>query len=122
MKPFVADIEELTEENDDDLSVIHTGAHLQLVLMALQPGETLATAADATHDQFFRIEAGWGKVIIDGAIHPILSGWAFIIPAGAAWTLVNTGSQQMKLHTLYAPPHHADRRVEHDRADTAPVT
>ena len=38
MKGFVADIEELTEENSDFRRVLYTGTNLQLVLMAIQPG------------------------------------------------------------------------------------
>ena len=38
MKGFVDDIEELTGENDDFRRVLYTGKHMQLVLMALQPG------------------------------------------------------------------------------------
>lgn len=38
---FIADIEELTEENTDFRRVLYTGKNLQLVLMALQPGEEI---------------------------------------------------------------------------------
>ena len=41
MKGFVADIEELTEDNSDYRHVLYTGTHLQLVLMALTPGEEI---------------------------------------------------------------------------------
>lgn len=116
MKPFVADIEELTEENVDYRSVIHTGAHLQLVLMTLQPGQEIGSETHATHDQFFRIEEGWGKVVIDGTDHPVLAGWGIIVPSGASHNLINTGSQRMRLYTIYAPPQHAARLVEHERA------
>lgn len=120
MKPFVADIEELTEENDDYRSVIHTGAHLQLVLMTLQPGEEIGLETHATHDQFFRIEEGWGKAVIDGKEYPVLAGWGIVVPAGCLHNLINTGSQRMKLYTIYAPPEHADRLVEHEKRDSVP--
>jgi quercetin dioxygenase-like cupin family protein len=38
MKGFVADIEELTEENSDFRRVLYTGKNLQLVLMSIEPG------------------------------------------------------------------------------------
>ena len=41
MKGFVEDIEELTEDDEDFRRVLYTGKHLQLVLMALQPGEEI---------------------------------------------------------------------------------
>jgi mannose-6-phosphate isomerase-like protein (cupin superfamily) len=121
MKPFVADIEELTEENVDYRSVIHTGAHLQLVLMTLQPGQEIGPETHASHDQFFRIEEGWGKVVIDGTDYPVLAGWGIVVPAGASHNLINTGSQRMRLYTIYAPPEHAARLVEHERPATEPT-
>lgn len=39
MKGYVANIEDLTEENDTFRQVLYTGQHLQLVLMALAPGQ-----------------------------------------------------------------------------------
>jgi mannose-6-phosphate isomerase-like protein (cupin superfamily) len=68
MKGYVADIEDLTEHNTDFRQVLYTGHHLQLVLMALQPGEDIGMETHATYDQFFRIEKGKGEVEIDGVI------------------------------------------------------
>ena len=55
MKGFVEDIEELTEDNKDFRRVLYTGKHLQLVLMALQPGEEIGEEVHEEHDQFFRL-------------------------------------------------------------------
>ena len=41
MKGFVADIEELTDDNSDYRRVLYTGTHLQLVLMSLAPDEEI---------------------------------------------------------------------------------
>jgi mannose-6-phosphate isomerase-like protein (cupin superfamily) len=54
MKGFVADIEELTENNSDFRHVLYTGKHLQLVLMSLLPGEDIGEEVHANRDQFFR--------------------------------------------------------------------
>ena len=48
MKGFVADNEELTEENSEFRRVLYTGKNLQLVLMAIQPGDEIV--ADAVGD------------------------------------------------------------------------
>ncbi len=66
LKGFVADIEELTEENRDFRRVLYTGKHLQLVLMSLLPGEEIGEEVHEDRDQFFRIEKGKGEVWIDG--------------------------------------------------------
>ena len=56
MKGFIADIEDLTEENTDFRRVLYTGKKMQLVLMALQPGEEIGEEVHEDRDQFFRIE------------------------------------------------------------------
>jgi mannose-6-phosphate isomerase-like protein (cupin superfamily) len=106
MKGFVENIEELTEKNADYRRVLYTGKHLQLVLMALQPGEEIGEEVHETHDQFFRVEAGEGEVWIDGAKTPIEDDDAVVVPAGARHNIVNTGKKPLKLYTLYGPPEH----------------
>ena len=66
MNGYTADIEKLTEDNSAFRQVLYTGHHLQLVLMALKPGEDIGSETHKTHDQFFRIEKGHGEVVIDG--------------------------------------------------------
>lgn len=107
MKGYVADIEKLTTENTDFRRVLYTGKHLQLVLMALKPGEEIGAEVHETHDQFFRVEAGSGTVTIDGADTPIEDDDVVIVPAGARHNVV-AGAQGMKLYTLYGPPEHRD--------------
>jgi mannose-6-phosphate isomerase-like protein (cupin superfamily) len=67
MKGFIADIEELTEGNTDFRRVLYTGKNMQLVLMAIKPGEEIGEEVHEDRDQFFRIEEGEGEIVIDGA-------------------------------------------------------
>ena len=117
MTGYTADIESLTEKNTAFRHVLYTGSHLQLVLMALKPGEDIGLETHKTHDQFFRIEKGRGEVVINGAKHPVKSGSAIIVPAGALHNLINTGDKPMRLYTLYSPPNHVDGLVEKRKAD-----
>jgi mannose-6-phosphate isomerase-like protein (cupin superfamily) len=117
MKGYVADIETLTEENTDFRQVFYSGHHLQLVLMALTPGQDIGMETHATHDQFFRIEKGRGQVEIDGVTHKVKGGDAIIVPAGARHNLTNTGEKYLRLYTLYGPPNHVDKLVEKRKAD-----
>ena len=119
MQGFVGDIEKLTEENTDFRHVLYTGKHLQLVLMALSPGEDIGEEVHAGHDQFFRIEAGQGEVLIDGVRTPVKADDAIIVPAGALHNVINTGSVSLKLYTLYAPPEHRDGVVHPRKADAS---
>lgn len=113
MKGFVQNIEEVTEQNTDFRRVIYTGTQLQLVLMSLMPGEEIGAEVHEDRDQFFRVEAGSGKVSIDGADHHVKADDAIIIPAGAKHNVVNTGKESLKMYTLYAPPEHRDALVQH---------
>jgi mannose-6-phosphate isomerase-like protein (cupin superfamily) len=117
MHGFVADIEELTETNDDFRRVIYTGRKFQLVLMALQPGEEIGEEVHEDRDQFFRVEKGKGEIVIDGVASQIEADTAMIVPAGARHNVKNTGEKKLKLYTLYAPPEHRDGAVYGSKAE-----
>lgn len=117
MQGFVANIEELTEENEDFRRVLYTGANLQLVLMAIQPGDEIGAEVHEDRDQFFRVEKGHGEVSIDGNVTRVKSDDAIIVPAGARHNIVNTGDKPLRLYTLYAPPEHRDGTVHATKAD-----
>ena len=117
MKGFIDDIEDLTEDNSDFRRVLYTGKHLQLVLMALQPGEEIGEEVHLDHDQFFRIEKGKGEVVIDGVRTKIKSDDGIVVPAGARHNIINTGEKSLKLYTIYGPPEHVDGVVRISRAE-----
>ncbi|AHG63543.1 cupin domain-containing protein [Advenella mimigardefordensis] len=117
MKGFVDDIEELTVNNDLYRKVLYTGKNLQLVLMTLQPGEEIGEEVHDEHDQFFRIEEGKGKVVIDGQTHAIEDDDAVIVPAGARHNVINSGDQPLRLYTIYGPPEHRDGVVHATKQD-----
>lgn len=119
MKGFVANIEDQTDENRDFRHVLYTGPHLQLVLMALQPGEDIGEEVHESVDQFFRIEYGSGEVWIDGRRTAIQSEMGVLVPAGARHNIRNTGDTPLKLYTLYAPPQHASGTVQATKAEAA---
>jgi mannose-6-phosphate isomerase-like protein (cupin superfamily) len=108
MKGFIDDIEVLTEENTDFRCVLYTGKQMQLVLMALQPGDEIGEEVHDDRDQFFRIEEGEGEVVIDGIRTKVEEDHAIIVPAGARHNLINTGQEPLLLYTIYAPPEHRD--------------
>lgn len=117
MKGFVDDIEERTEKNADFRHVLYTGRNMQLVLMALKPGEEIGEEVHEDRDQFFRIEKGKGEVWIDGVRTKIEGDTGIIVPAGARHNVKNTGDKPLQLYTIYAPPEHRDGTVEATKAD-----
>lgn len=109
MKGFNANIEKDTLENDNYRKVLYTGKHSQLVLMSLKPLEEIGMETHPDNDQFFRIEKGDGKCIIDGNEYALKDGVAIIVPAGAQHNVINTSAtDDLKLYTIYSPAHHKD--------------
>jgi len=117
MVGFVDNIEEKTRENTFFRHVLYTGQHTQLVVMSLLPGEEIGMEVHPQVDQFFRIEEGEAKVIIDGEEHEVSDGFAIIVPAGSQHNVINTGSNPLKLYTLYSPPNHPDGTIHRTRAE-----
>ena len=117
MKGFVDDIEQLTEENDDFRRVLYTAKQMQLVLMALKPGEEIGEEVHNDRDQFFRVEKGNGEIWIGGTKTSIKSEMAMIVPAGARHNVKNAGDKPLKLYTIYAPPEHVDGTVHATKSD-----
>lgn len=118
MKGYVDDIEKATVANEDFRRVLYTGKNLQLVLMTLPPGCDIGEEVHDDRDQFFRIERGEGVIRIDGVDNRVEDDFAVIVPAGARHNVINTGSEPLRLYTLYGPPEHRDG-VVHPGKDEA---
>ena len=117
MVGFIDNIEEKTEQNNFFRQVLYTGKHTQLVVMSLLPGEEIGMEVHPQVDQFFRIEEGRAKVVIDGEEHEVDEGFAIIVPAGSQHNVINTGNNPLKLYTLYSPPNHPDGTIHRTRAE-----
>ena len=104
MKGYHDNIEDLTIKNEHFRQVLFTGKYMQLVLMSLKPNEDIGMEVHETVDQFFRFEAGEGKVVIDGEEFSVKDGDVAIVPAGSQHNIINTSSdKELKLYTIYTP-------------------
>lgn len=118
MKGFHANIEQETLSNTNFRKVLYTGKNTQLVLMSLPPKGEIGMEIHADNDQFFRIDGGVGKVVIDGNEYALTDGSAVIVPAGAEHNVINeSDTDDLKLYTLYSPPHHKDGIVRTTREE-----
>ena len=119
MKEFKTNIETDTTDNSDYRHVIFTANHLQLVLMSLQPGEEIGMESHPATDQFFRVEEGKGKAVINGNDYLLRTGDCVLIPQGSEHNIINTSKiRQLKLYSLYSKPMHPDQVVEPTKADS----
>ncbi len=116
MKGYIANIEKLSLENENFRKVLYTTSKSQLVLMSLKPQEEIGEEVHDV-DQFLRIEKGFGKAILSDISYDIEDGSSIIVPAGTKHNVINTGSDSMKLYTLYMPPHHKDGTIHATKTD-----
>lgn len=117
MSGYVTNIEAKAIENEHFREVLFTAERIQLVVMALQPGEEIGTETHEDVDQFIRVEAGRGKAVLDGEESEPADGSAVVIPAGTVHNILNSSdSEPLKLYTIYSPPVHPDRAVHRDKA------
>lgn len=117
MKGFHSNIEKETLENNYFRKVLYTAKNSQLVLMSLRPQEEIGLETHPDNDQFFRFESGQGMVVIDGNERIVSDGIAIVIPAGAKHNVINTGTTDLKMYTIYSPAHHREGVIHKTKAD-----
>lgn len=111
-QPYVLDIEEATVENTSFRSTLWTGSRLQLTVMSIPPGGDIGLEVHDDHDQFLRVEQGTGRVQMGPSEQEVTftaevqADWAVFVPAGTWHNIVNSGSDDLRLYTLYGPPDH----------------
>ncbi len=116
MNGYVVNIEKEAEENNYFRKVLYTDARLQLDLMSLNPGEEIGAEVHQL-DQFFRIEEGAGKAVLEDTEFAIGPGSVVIVPTGTKHNIINTGPGSLKLYTLYVPPNHPEGTIHKTRAE-----
>ena len=116
MKGFITNIEKDTQDNNFFRKVIFTALHSQLVLMSLLPNEEIGMETHDNVDQFFRIEKGTGKVIMNGEEHEISDGFAIVVPAGTKHNVI-AGKEGLRLYTIYSPANHPDGKIHQTKAE-----
>lgn len=120
-KGYVANLEQVTTENNDYRRIIYTGEHSQLVVMSLEPGVQIG---EETHhlDQFIRIEKGIVEVILNETeVHTLTDDWCVIIPAGTKHNVINRSDKPVKLYSIYSPAEHKDGLIQATKADEEEV-
>lgn len=118
---FFSDIGESSIANSAFRRVEYTGNNMQLVLMSLKPGEEIGLEVHESTSQFLRIEQGSGKLTLGEETHEMQAESAVVVPEGTSHNLVNTGTADMKLYSIYSPPQHPEETVHEtkEEADAA---
>lgn len=117
-KGYFANIQDETVNNTYFRKVLYTGTYTQLVVMNLKPHEEIGLEVHEKVDQFFRVEAGSGKAVIDGVETNFKEEDVIIVPAGSMHNIINTSDNvDLKLYTLYSPPNHPEGTIHKTLAE-----
>lgn len=109
---YTDNIEDRTLENSNFRKVLFTGKYMQLVVMSLKPREDIGEEVHDTVDQFFRIEEGEAKVVMNGEETILTDDMVAIVPAGTLHNVINTSdTNDLKLYTIYAPSNHPEGTI-----------
>ena len=116
---YSGSIEGQTLKNRYFRQVLFTGKHAQLVVMCLKPGEEIGNEVHPNVDQFFRIEKGRLRFVLDNGKETSVAknGDAVIIPAGTWHNIINVSKGESKLYTIYSPPNHPDGTIHKTKKD-----
>jgi mannose-6-phosphate isomerase-like protein (cupin superfamily) len=75
--------------------------------MSLKPGVEIGEEVHPHTSQFIRVESGHGSAMIDGKRYRLSEGDFLLIPPGSVHNVRNTSRRrELKLYTIYSPPHH----------------
>jgi mannose-6-phosphate isomerase-like protein (cupin superfamily) len=118
MKPFIGNIENLTERNAYFRKVLFTGKHMQLVVMSLKPKEEIGVEVHHDVDQFFRVEEGTARFVLGRNTHRVKEGGAVVVPAGTRHNVINpSATEPLRLYTIYTPPQHPAKTVHKTKTE-----
>ena len=114
---FDQDIIEYAKQNTDFRRVLKTGKNSQLVLMAIPPGGEIGGEVHDDTDQILVFVSGEGEAVVGEETKDIGPNHLTFVPAGSFHNFKNTGTEPLRLFTIYAPPEHADGTVHHTKED-----
>ncbi len=115
--PFNEDILALATENAYFRRVLSTGPHAQVVVMSIPPAGEIGEEVHTDVDQILVFVTGEGAAVLDGERSHVSPGRLVHVPAGTLHNVVNTGSVDLKLYTVYAPPEHAPGTVHRTKTE-----
>jgi mannose-6-phosphate isomerase-like protein (cupin superfamily) len=98
-------------------TVLDTAQHTQVVAMTLQPGEEIGVEVHPDNDQVLLFTEGTTRAEVGEETREVGAGHLVVVPAGTRHNFTNVGSGQVRLLTIYAPPHHAPDTVHRTKAE-----
>lgn len=114
---FNFDIVAATKANSHFREVLSTGGYAQVVVMSIPPGGEIGDEVHESVDQVLVFVEGEGAAILDGEASPVGPDRLVNVPAGIRHNVVNRGSVDLRLYTIYAPPQHVPGTIHQTKAE-----
>ncbi len=103
MTIFNKDMVDLATRNELWQKEVYRDKKVQIVLMSIPAGEEIGMETHPA-DQTTFIVAGDAQVVIDGHSTKAGPNHLVVVPKGAQHNIINKGSDELKLFSVYAPP------------------
>ncbi|PIP60943.1 cupin [Candidatus Uhrbacteria bacterium CG22_combo_CG10-13_8_21_14_all_47_17] len=117
MKPFTGNIIEIAKANSNYRKEVATVTGSQVVVMSIPPNDDVGEEVHHDVDQTLLFVAGTGKTVLNGEEGLIEMGTMAVVPRGTRHNFINMGEGDLKIVTVYAPPHHKVGTVHATKAD-----
>lgn len=114
---FNVDIVAKTKANTFFRHVLSTGPNAQVVVMSIPVGGEIGEEVHEHVDQVLAFVAGEGVAVLDGVESPVGPDRLVLVPAGTRHNVVNRGSEDLRLYTVYAPPEHAPGTIHKTKVE-----
>ena len=114
---YHVNVMKLAQENENFRKVIVTGEKSQLVVMCIPPGGEIGEETHEHVEQTLLFISGTGKAKLNADEYEVSSGDVVIVTPGTKHNFINTGTEPLRVFTVYAPPNHIDGRVHATKAE-----
>lgn len=108
---FHKNIKELADGNQNFRHVLYTSGNGQLVIMSVSVEDEIGEEIHDDSDQVIFISSGKAEAIVNGDSFSMIENDVLYVPAGMKHNLKNIGLEDLKLYTIYCPPHHPEGTV-----------
>ena len=121
--PYTLNVECAASQNRNFRTAVWTGCHLQMTLMCIPPCGEIGLEIHQDTEQMIRIEQGCAQVRMGKCknkldyVQSIGKGECVFVPAGIWHNIINTGRNDLKVSSVYAPPHHSKGTVHPTKKD-----
>ena len=125
--PYALNVWKTAVQNRNYRTTIWTGCNLQMTVMSIPPRSDVGSEVHKDNDQYIRVEQGNALVKMKSSKsencerreyeQTLCAGDAVFVPAGTRHNIINIGRNDLKLSSIYAPPHHKPGTVHRTKKD-----